>query len=121
MRARRFERLEALSGVRVAEGYGLTETSPMTHCNPVEGKRKVGHIGVPCPTPCGCAACSPTTRRGEVEPARWRAGRQVPAGHARLLAAPDETAAVLRDGWFSRATSRSRQDGFFRIVGRRMR
>jgi len=33
----------------VAEGYGLTECSPVATCNPVSGKAKVGSIGMPLP------------------------------------------------------------------------
>jgi long-chain acyl-CoA synthetase len=42
-------RFEALTGGRLVEGYGLSEASPLTHGNPVHGKRKVGSIGVPFP------------------------------------------------------------------------
>jgi len=31
------------------EGYGLSEASPVTHCNPVFGRRKMGSIGLPFP------------------------------------------------------------------------
>jgi long-chain acyl-CoA synthetase len=41
------ERFEALSGARLVEGYGTTEASPATHCNPVSGRRKPGSFGVP--------------------------------------------------------------------------
>jgi len=40
---------EQITGGRLVEGYGLSETSPLTHGNPVRGKRKVGSIGVPFP------------------------------------------------------------------------
>ncbi|MBI4503313.1 MAG: AMP-binding protein, partial [Gemmatimonadetes bacterium] len=43
-------RFEELTGARIVEGYGLTETSPVTHCNPIQGLRKVGSIGVPLPS-----------------------------------------------------------------------
>ncbi len=42
------QRFEALTGGRLVEGYGLSEASPVTHCNPVNGIRKPG-IGVPLP------------------------------------------------------------------------
>jgi long-chain acyl-CoA synthetase len=41
------ERFEQLSGGRLVEGYGTTEASPATHCNPVQGTRKAGSIGIP--------------------------------------------------------------------------
>jgi long-chain acyl-CoA synthetase len=40
---------ERLTGCIVVEGYGLSETSPVTHCNPVEGENKTGSIGLPVP------------------------------------------------------------------------
>ncbi|NTV63189.1 MAG: long-chain fatty acid--CoA ligase [Oscillochloris sp.] len=43
------ERFEALTGGRLIEGYGLSEASPLTHGNPVHGRRKVGSIGLPFP------------------------------------------------------------------------
>lgn len=43
------ERFEAITGGRLVEGYGLTEASPVTHCNPLHGVRKPGSIGIPLP------------------------------------------------------------------------
>ncbi len=43
------ERFEELTGAKLREGYGLTETSPVTHVNPIYGKAKLGSIGVPVP------------------------------------------------------------------------
>jgi long-chain acyl-CoA synthetase len=40
---------EKLTGCTLVEGYGLSETSPVTHCNPVEGENKTGSIGLPVP------------------------------------------------------------------------
>lgn len=39
------QRFEALSGARLVEGYGLTETSGVVSCNPYEGTEKPGTIG----------------------------------------------------------------------------
>lgn len=44
------EAFEKLTKGRLVEGYGLTEASPITHANPLEGMRKVGSIGVPLPS-----------------------------------------------------------------------
>ncbi len=43
------EQFERASGSRLVEGYGLTETSPSTHCNPLTGPRRSGSIGLPLP------------------------------------------------------------------------
>lgn len=42
-------RFEALTGCKVVEGYGLSETSPVATCNLVRGPVKEGSIGVPFP------------------------------------------------------------------------
>ncbi|WP_428027932.1 long-chain-fatty-acid--CoA ligase [Altererythrobacter sp.] len=39
------ERFEELSGVRLVEGYGLTESSGVVSVNPYQGKRQPGTIG----------------------------------------------------------------------------
>lgn len=44
-----FRRFEKATGVRLVEGYGLTEATCLVSCNPVDGEKKVGSIGVPFP------------------------------------------------------------------------
>jgi len=44
-----FKRFEAATGVQVSEGYGLTEATCLVSCNPVEGLKKVGSVGLPLP------------------------------------------------------------------------
>jgi len=39
------EKFESLTGAKIVEGYGLTETSPVCHANPLEGRRKIGSVG----------------------------------------------------------------------------
>ena len=43
------EKFEQLTGAKLREGYGLTEASPVTHANPLEGRFKNGTIGLPVP------------------------------------------------------------------------
>ena len=43
------EKFEKLTGAKLREGFGLTETSPVTHVNPIYGKYKFGSIGLPVP------------------------------------------------------------------------
>ena len=43
------QRFEQLSGARLVEGYGLTETSGVVSCNPYEGEERPGTIGQPLP------------------------------------------------------------------------
>ncbi|SCZ53903.1 fatty-acyl-CoA synthase [Epibacterium ulvae] len=44
-----FKRFEGLSGINIVEGYGLTEATCLVSCNPVEGEKRVGSIGIPFP------------------------------------------------------------------------
>lgn len=43
------EKFGQITGGRLVEGFGMTECSPVTHCNPVFGTRKAGSIGLPVP------------------------------------------------------------------------
>jgi fatty-acyl-CoA synthase/long-chain acyl-CoA synthetase len=44
-----FNRFESATGMTVIEGYGLTEATCLVSCNPPEGAKKVGSVGVPFP------------------------------------------------------------------------
>ncbi len=41
---------EQVTGKPLVEGYGLSETSPVLCCNPLDGKHKRGTIGIPVPS-----------------------------------------------------------------------
>ncbi len=110
---------EEITGGRVVEGYGLTEASPVTHCNPVHGDRRIGTIGLPFPSTearirdiaDGSRDCPP----GEVGEL-WVRGPQVMAGYWKR---PDETALALRDGWLRTGDLATvDEDGYFTIVDR---
>ena len=44
-----YNRFKAATGVEIAEGYGLTEATCLVSCNPVDGMKKVGSVGVVLP------------------------------------------------------------------------
>ncbi|MFO7854889.1 MAG: acyl-CoA synthetase [Paracoccaceae bacterium] len=44
-----FRRFEAATGVKILEGYGMTEATCLVSCNPVDGERKIGSVGLPFP------------------------------------------------------------------------
>lgn len=109
---------ERITGGRVCEGYGLTEASPVTHCNPIHGERRNGTIGLPFPST-DARVMDVTTDRpagpggvGELEVR----GPQVMVGYWQR---PEETAAVLRDDWLRTGDLASMDaDGYFTIVDR---
>ncbi len=44
-----FKRFEKAAGVNIVEGYGLTEATCLVSCNPPDGEKKIGSIGIPFP------------------------------------------------------------------------
>ena len=109
---------ERLTGGIIIEGYGLTEASPVTHCNAI-GKRKIGSIGLPVPdTDCKIVDIDTGT---EVPPGEEGElcirGPQVMQGYWQK---PEETAQVIRDGWlYTGDIARMDEEGFFYIVERK--
>jgi long-chain acyl-CoA synthetase len=114
------QRFEALTGGKICEGFGLTETSPITHINPLRGLRKIGTIGLPVSdTDCRIVDIEsgtrdlPTGTEGEL----LIRGPQVMLGYWNK---PEETANVLKDGWLHTGDLAVMDaDGFFKIVGRK--
>jgi long-chain acyl-CoA synthetase len=113
------EKFEKLSGGRLIEGYGLTETSPVSHCNPIWGFRKSGTIGLPLPDTDVRIVGEDSLDSlplGEIGELAIR-GPQVMAGYWNR---PDETDAVLQDGWLRTGDLGTMdEDGFFRIMDRK--
>lgn len=44
-----YKRFEKATGVQIIEGYGLTECTCLVSCNPPEGLKKIGSVGIPLP------------------------------------------------------------------------
>jgi long-chain acyl-CoA synthetase len=113
------EKFEGLSGGRLIEGYGMTETGPLTHANPIHGKRKVGSIGLPVSD---TEAKIVSLEDGETEMATGESGEICVKGPQLMLGywhRPDETAKMIRNGWLHTGDiGRVDADGFFYVVDR---
>lgn len=107
-----------VTGVPLAEGYGLTETSPLLCCNPIDGTERIGTIGLP----------APSTEIRILD----EVGKEVPVGEAGEICAkgpqvmkgywekPDETENVFIKGYFKTGDiGYINEDGFVKIVDRK--
>lgn len=100
------------------ELYGMTETSPVTCCNPRYGKKKATSIGMPL-SDTEFKLIDPETgqsaKPGEPGEIAIR-GPQLMKGYYNQ---PEETANAIRDGWmFTGDVARMDEDGYFYIVDR---
>jgi long-chain acyl-CoA synthetase len=111
---------ESKTGSKILEGYGLSETSPATHCNPPFAERKPGSVGIGMPSTdykvvdlaTGVEEV-PTGELGEVA----IKGPQVMKGYWNLQ---EETAHALRDGWlYTGDIARMDEEGYLYIVDRK--
>jgi long-chain acyl-CoA synthetase len=102
------------------EAYGLTEASPVTHANPIQGKRKPGSVGI--------ALSSTDARIMDLESGT----RELPVGEPGELVVKgpqvmkgywnreEETAETLRDGWlYTGDIAYMDADGYVFIVDRK--
>ena len=112
-----------VTGGLLAEGYGLTEASPVTHCNPVDKTLRtvrVGSIGLPLPDTDARIVDAETGEKtlppGETGELVVK-GPQVMKGYWRK---PEETANVLRGGWLLTGDiGRMDGEGYFYITDRK--
>ena len=114
------QRFEEMTGGKIVEGYGLTETSPVTHANPLDGRRKIGSIGVPLPnTDMKVVSLDDGTTEVEVgkQGELLLKGPQVMRGYWNV---PEQTAAAFTDGWFRTGdVAAVDADDYTFIVGRK--
>ncbi len=113
-------RFEAMTGAKIVEGFGLTETSPVVTCNPLEGLRKIGHIGIPVPNT-EVKIVDPTD--GVREMALGQEGELIVKGPQIMKGywkRPEATDEMIRDNWlYTGDLAIMDQDGYLRIVGRK--
>jgi long-chain acyl-CoA synthetase len=113
-----WRRFEETFAVRVVNVYGLTETvCESIYCGPDDATRSIGTIGKPVDS----EAKIVDDQGREVasgEPGELLVrGQHVMRGYFRM---PEETAAVLKDGWFHTGDLATVDEhGFYRIVGRK--
>jgi long-chain acyl-CoA synthetase len=113
------EQFEKVTGGKLVEGYGLTESSPVTHSNFLWDKRVSGSIGVPWPDTDAKIFKSEDLEEAEVNEVGEIAvkGPQIMKGYWNK---PEETEKVLRDGWLLTGDmGYMDEEGFFYVVDRK--
>jgi len=115
------EEFEKLTRGRLVEGYGLTEASPVTHANPLYGRRKIGSIGIPLPSTeakiIDLADSEKIVPPGQIGELMVR-GPQVMVGYWQDPEASAE--ALTDDGWLHTGdVAQMDADGYFRIIARK--
>lgn len=119
-------KFEEITGGRLVEGFGMTESSPVTHANPLIGEVRVGSIGLPIPNTDAHIVTLEPNDKGEYEileeigaEGELRVkGPQVMKGY---WGREDETAKTLTpEGWLHTGDiAKMDEDGYFYIVDRK--
>jgi long-chain acyl-CoA synthetase len=111
-------RWQAMTGTRIAEGYGLTESSPVVCFNPLDGPQKSDSIGMPVPGTEVRLVDDAGTQVAAGQPGELIVrGPQVMQGYWNR---PDETAKTVKDGWlYTGDVAVQDADGWYRIVDRK--
>jgi acyl-CoA synthetase (AMP-forming)/AMP-acid ligase II len=100
------------TGIRIRQGYGMTEASPVTHIGYIEADRYAADTIGPAVAQTDCQLVGEQDGRGELV----MRGPQFMLGY---WDAPEASAAVLRDGWYWSGDVATIDDqGFFRIIDR---
>jgi len=110
---------EKKTGSVIVEGFGLTESTPVTHINPFNGIRKIGSIGLPVSdTDCMIVDLEDGVTPKDVE----ESGELLikgPQVMKEYLNRPDATEETLKNGWLHTGdVAKMDKDGYFYIVDR---
>ncbi|MEH0155801.1 AMP-binding protein [Limibacter armeniacum] len=112
-------RWQEVTGSPLTEGYGLTESSPVLCCNPIDGSGKIGFIGLPFPSTDVAIMDDdgnilPQGEVGEI----CASGPQIMKGYWQR---DEETAKTFtKDGWLRTGDiGMMDEDGYFKIVDRK--
>ncbi|HWS84488.1 MAG TPA: long-chain fatty acid--CoA ligase, partial [Ktedonobacteraceae bacterium] len=112
------EEFEALTHGKLVEGYGLSEASPVTHCNPLNGQCRSGSIGLPLPD---VEAAIMNSQTGDLLPVGEIGeivvkGPNIMQGYCNR---PEETQAIFTNGWLRTGDiGRMDADGYFYVIDR---
>jgi long-chain acyl-CoA synthetase len=119
------QKFEAVTGGKLVEGYGMSETSPLTAGNPVFGRTKIGSVGMPFPSTELAIVALEADEQGKPQfldvgqPGELVVrGPQVMKGYYNN---PDETRMVIdADGWLHTGDIATMDaEGYFSIVDRK--
>ncbi len=119
------QKFEALTGGRLVEGFGMTETSPTITANPIQGESRAGSVGLPLPnTEVRLVELDPDAQGNYADVAEGKEGEflvrgpQVMNGYWNM---PDETAKMISsDYWLHTGDiAKMDKDGYFYIVDRK--
>ena len=112
------ERWQKVTGIRLLEGYGLTECCPMVSLSPYNQATYNGTIGLPAPSTDIKIMLEDGTEAPLGEPGEmWVKGPQVMKGYYNR---EEATAEIIKDGWLATGDVAFMDDqGFFKIVDRK--
>ena len=107
-----------MTGCSIAEGYGLTETSPVATVNPIDGSGVEGSIGLPVPSTIVKIVKEDGTDAGLNEEGEiYVKGPQVMKGYYNQ---PEETAKVFQGDWLITGDiGKMMEGGYFAVVDRK--
>lgn len=111
------KRWKEVTGTPLVEGYGLSETSPVLCCNPLDGTHRIGYIGLPMPSTEVALFDDNGNKLGQgAEGEICAVGPQVMAGYWQK----DNEGVFFPGGWFRTGDIGIMDaDGFFKIVDRK--